>query len=70
MKINFHIKGTHCQSCKLLIEDVCRDLPEVTACTVNAETGDAELEYTEGLDLGLVKKEIEALGSYTVENLI
>jgi len=34
MKTVLIIKGTHCASCKALIEDVCRELPGVTGCTV------------------------------------
>ncbi len=69
MKTIFQVHGMHCKSCKALIEDVCRDIPGVTACIVDAETGKMELEHVDGLDLGLVKKEIEDLGQYTVENI-
>lgn len=69
MKTTFQVKGMHCSSCKALIEDVCKDISGVTSCVVDSATGKAELEYTDELDLSLVKKEIEAVGSYVVEGL-
>ncbi|QQR54569.1 heavy-metal-associated domain-containing protein [Candidatus Peregrinibacteria bacterium] len=66
MKTTFTIQGTHCKACKLLIEDVCKDIPEVTSCEVNFATGETVLEHEESLDWDALKSEIEGLGSYKV----
>lgn len=66
MKTTITIQGTHCQSCKLLIEDVCRDIPGVQSCTVNFQTGQTELEHDDTLNWEQLKKEIENLGEYKV----
>ena len=66
MKTAITIKGTHCQSCKALIEEVCRDISGVKSCKVDYNTGKAEIEHDGKLNFGLIKKEIEALGSYKV----
>lgn len=66
MKTIITVQGTHCRSCKLLIEDVCKEQPGVTACSVDFETGKTEIEHVEALDLGALTKEIESLGGYKV----
>ncbi len=66
MKTTLTIQGTHCKACKMLIEDVCKDIPGVSACEVNYETGKTILDHDESLDWVSFKKEIEGLGTYTV----
>lgn len=66
MKTIITIQGTHCKACKMLIEDVCKDIPGVQACTVDFQTGQTEIEHDAGLDWNQLKKEIESLGKYTV----
>lgn len=67
MKTTIRIKGTDCKSCKALIEDVCKDVPGVISCNVDFKTGKTVVEYeSEVLDWKVLKKEIEALGKYTV----
>lgn len=60
------VKGTHCKSCKMLIEEVCAEIPGVKSCTVDFKTGKTVIEHDEKLDLKKLKKEIEGLGEYTV----
>jgi len=67
MKTIIYIKGTHCNSCKVLIEEVCSEQKGVISCNVDFKTGKTEIEHTDKLDLVILKKEIEALGDYTVE---
>lgn len=67
MKTALTVKGTHCPSCKALIEDVCKDISGVTTCTADYKTGKVEIEHTGKLDMGKIKKEIESLGEYKVE---
>lgn len=57
----------HCASCKTLIEDVANELPGVKSCTVNFATGEGEIEHDENFDFNNFKREVSALGSYTVE---
>lgn len=62
-----NIKGTHCNSCKLLIEDVCREIKGAKSCIVNFQTGETVVEHDEGFDWNAFKSEVEALGNYKVE---
>jgi copper chaperone CopZ len=61
-----NIKGTHCNSCKLLIEDVCKE-KGAKSCTVNFETGETKIEHDESFDWQVFKKEVESMGNYKVE---
>jgi len=62
-----NIKGTHCNSCKLLIEDVCREIKGAKECSVNFETGETKIEHDDSFDWEVFKKEVESLGNYKVE---
>jgi copper chaperone CopZ len=66
MPTTLHIKGTHCPSCKVLIEDVCREFPGVKSASVNYQTGETVIEHEGNLDLEKLRKEIESFESYTV----
>lgn len=57
----------HCHSCKVLLEDVCREHAGVSSCHVDFGTGKAEIEHDESVDWKTLKKEIESLGEYHVE---
>ena len=67
MKTIITIKGTHCNSCKLLIEDVCKEAG-AKSCVVNFQTGETIIEHDENFDLNSFKKEVEGLGQYKIEN--
>lgn len=67
MKTTAIINGTHCKSCKLLIEDVCKDMEGVSSCTVDFGTGEMLIEHDEHFSVDLFKNEIESLGEYKVE---
>lgn len=62
MKTILTVKGTHCHSCKELIEEVCLEQPGVTSALVDFKTGKTVIEHKKPLDMEKVKKEIEALG--------
>lgn len=66
MKTTITIKGTHCESCKALIEDVCKEIPGIISCNVDYKTGKTIIEHDEELDWKKFKKEIESLGEYKV----
>ena len=66
MKKIVMVKGTHCASCKALIEDVCKETEGVTSCTVDFKTGKTVIEHTRLIDMAKLKKEIESLGEYKV----
>ena len=38
MNHQFTISGMHCPACKMLIEDVLGDVPDITAASVNEAT--------------------------------
>lgn len=64
MKTTITIKGTHCASCKALIEDICKDSKGALSCAVNFQTGQTAIEHDERFDWQAFKKEVEGLGDY------
>ena len=65
MKINLKIKGMHCKSCKMLIEDALDDLG--VKSNVDNEKGTATIEFDENkISADKIKKAIEKEG-YKVE---
>jgi copper chaperone CopZ len=60
------IKGTHCNSCKILIEDICKELG-AKSCEVDFKTGETIIEHDESFDFEAFKKEVESLGQYQVQ---
>ncbi len=69
MKTNLKIEEFHCNSCKMLVEDVCSDFPEIKSCKINAKTGEVTLEHGDSFNLAKFKKEIESLGAYKVKKV-
>lgn len=67
MKTTITIKGTHCNSCKLLIEDICKDAEGVKSCSVDFKTGKTTIEHDTKTDLKKIKFEIEKAGYYKVK---
>ena len=61
------VQGTHCNACKLLIEDVCKDIPGISSCNVDFKTGETIIEHEGSVDWSKVKSEIESLGEYKVD---
>ena len=57
----------HCTSCKDVIEDICHDISGITSCEVNVQTGEVAVDYEHEDNLVELKKEIDALGQYTVD---
>ena len=49
MKTSITVKGTHCESCKALIEDVLKDIDGVNSATADFKTGKTEIEHTKKL---------------------
>ena len=64
MITKFYIKGTHCISCKKLLESVIADVKGVTNVDVDFKSGKTVIEHEDKFDIKLVKKEIAALGLY------
>ena len=69
MKTTITIQGTHCNACKLLIEDVCSEIKNIKSCTVNFQTGETVVEHDENLDWQAFRRAIEALGKYRLTNI-
>lgn len=67
MKTTFIIKGTHCDACKALIEDVCKEIPGISSCNVDFKTGATQIGHEGNVDWEKFKKEVESLGEYKVE---
>lgn len=65
MKTILTIKGMHCESCKVLIEDICKEVKGVTSCNVDVNKSTAVIEHDKA-DMKAIKKEIERIGQYKV----
>ncbi len=61
-----NIQGMHCASCKVLIEDVCRDIPGVVSCVVDVASHTAKIEHDASVLPETIRREIEGLGEYKV----
>ena len=68
MKTILTIQGTHCNACKMLIEDISKDIAGIQSCSVDYATGRTEIEHDENADLVELAKEIEAAGNYKVNS--
>lgn len=67
MKTTFTVKGTHCNACKILIEEVCSEFSGVKFCHFDLKTEKAIIEHEKNIDIKKLGKEIEALGEYKVQ---
>lgn len=56
------IKGMHCASCELLIEEEVTKIPGVRRCKVNYRKGNAEILYEGQLDGNLVQAAVQEAG--------
>lgn len=57
-----HIKGMHCRSCEILIEDELKKVPGVKRVNVSHQTGIADVECECELDGAAVAKAVESAG--------
>lgn len=64
MKTTITIQGTHCASCKALIEDVCKEIPGIISCDVDFKTGATSIEHEENFDWKILENELGQLGKY------
>ncbi len=67
MKTILTIEGMHCNSCKVLIEEVAKETKGIVSCSVDFKTGKTVIEHDNTLNWNQLKKEIESLGSYKVK---
>ena len=67
MKTELTIVGTHCASCKALIEDVSSEIAGIISCTVDYRTGKTIIEHDPSVDWKTFDAAIAALGEYHVE---
>ena len=59
------IKGMHCHSCEILIEEEIRKIPGVKKVIVSQKRAGADIFHTEELDMGAVERAVKEAG-YTV----
>ena len=69
MQTKIKITGMHCASCKALLEDVARDVPGVTACTIDSEQATGIIEHDTSFSFDDVVKEVASLDKYTIEKI-
>lgn len=70
MKTVLKITGMHCASCKLLIEDVCKDIPGVTSCEVDLAGNTTTIEHDASVNVSKIKQKICSLGDYQVQEVV
>ncbi len=70
MKTVLKITGMHCASCKLLIEDVCKEIPGVTSCEVDLGGNIATIEHDASVSAEKLSQEISSLGDYQVKEIV
>ena len=69
-KTKFKIKGMHCNSCSLLIEEKLKNLPGVIKSKINYESGKGVIIYDENTVNELkIHEKIENAGDYQVEKI-
>lgn len=56
------IKGMHCNSCELLIEEEVKQVPGVKSCKVNYSKGRAEISYEGQFDMQGIRAAVEEAG--------
>ncbi len=61
-KTTLTIEGTHCESCKALLEDVCREVPGVRSCAVDFRTGQTIVEHDGAVDWAAFQRAVAELG--------
>lgn len=61
-KTTVHIKGMHCRSCEILIEDELLKMPGVEKCVVSHTKGTAEIYHNNALDEGKIDQVIGEIG--------
>jgi len=67
MKTIFTIKGTHCNACKILIEEVCLEFTGINSCLVDFKTGKTIIEHEPTIDFKKLGRELELLGKYKIQ---
>jgi copper chaperone CopZ len=66
MKRDIIVEGMTCHACKMLIEDVCEDFPEISSAVVDLESGMLSIDVIDGFDLNLLKNEMESVGDFAI----
>ena len=61
-----NVKGMHCNSCKLLIEDAVSEIKGIEKVSANFETGKVNVKYSDEKLMPKIKNAIEKEG-YHVE---
>ncbi len=61
-KQTIFIRGMHCRSCEILIEDGIKDITGVRGVKVNYKTGTAEVAYKNHLNPNAIKSVVETAG--------
>ena len=69
MKTTIQIAGTHCASCKALIEDIAHDVPGIVNCSVDFKSGKTEVEHTDTFDWTAFQKALSEVGEYHIEQI-
>ncbi|MDO9028127.1 MAG: sulfite exporter TauE/SafE family protein, partial [Candidatus Roizmanbacteria bacterium] len=62
-----HIKGMHCPSCEILIQDKFKEMPNVTTVNPNFKKQEAEVYFTGHLDQEVINKKIQPFGYEIME---
>lgn len=69
-KCTLYVKGMHCPSCEILIQDKFKELSNVTSVKPNFKKQEAEIHFTGHLDQGIINKKIQPFGYEIIERQI
>jgi sulfite exporter TauE/SafE/copper chaperone CopZ len=61
-KTTIHIRGMHCTSCEILIDDELKKVPGVRKVSANAHKGIAEIHFNGKVDHSLIEKAVQNAG--------
>lgn len=59
-----HIKGMHCKACKMLVEDILNEQPDVQGATVNLKNETVTFETVSGNNQELIENLNEKIAQH------
>lgn len=67
MEKTLAVKGMHCNSCKIIVEEVSMEVEGIQKASADFEKGKVELSFKDESALPKVKKAIEELGYKVID---
>lgn len=67
MTTTITIKGTHCHSCQILLEEVIAEIPGVSQVRVDFSSGRTVIEHDRQLPWEKVQQAMKSVGDYQLD---